>query len=410
MGIEPGENQMKLRILLLVIFLVGFAGCSSAAPTPPMFDRPQDLEDGLRIGTPQEAEIDPALLWEIVQDLRGGKYGEIHSFLLYKDGLLVVEEYFPGHDYDWAGEDFHGPWVDWDETRRHNIHSVGKSITSACVGIAVEQGLIDSVQDPILKYLPEYQELIRGGREEITIEQLLTMTSGLDWDEWGTSYASGENDVIKLWLDCPDPVACILQKPLVHAPGSTFNYSGGDMVLLGEIVQNASGMDIEAFSWEYLFGPLEINQPPWSRITEDVIYAGGDQLLTPREMLKFGILYLNEGEWAGMRILPAGWVESSTNPYPGPGSQWWNSFLKTIPPGDSSWGRRGYGYTWWDHEFRLGGQSVPVYFALGFGGQRIYILPDQETVVVFTSGNYTSADSTIEILKEQIIPALIHSG
>jgi len=397
---------MRLRILLLTTILVGLTACSAGGQIVPALGEPPDLGDGLQVGLPGDVGIAPDPLTKFVQDIRDGNYGEIHSLLVYKDGILVVEEYFPGHDYDWDGPNFHGPWVEWDETRRHNIHSVGKSITSACVGIAVEQGLIGSVQDPILKYLPDYQGLLKGGKERITIEHLLTMTSGLAWDEWGASFASADNDVIRLWLECQDPIACILEKPLLHEPGSTFTYSGGNMVLLGEILHNASGMDIEAYSWKVLFEPLGITEPPWRWINEDVVYAGGDQLLTPREMLEFGVLYLDGGVWEGQRILPADWVERSSYPYPGPDNQWWSSFLKPIPPGDSTWGRRGYGYTWWTRDLRTLREIVPTYFALGFGGQKIYILPDQETVVVFTAGNYTSGDPSLAILRDVLIPSM----
>jgi CubicO group peptidase (beta-lactamase class C family) len=127
-------------------------------------------------------------------------------------------------------------------------------------------------------------------------------------------------------------------------------------------------------------------------------------------MLKFGVLYLNGGQWDGQIILPEGWVESSATPYPGADNQWWNSTLKTIPPGDSTWGRRGYGYTWWTHELRVSGKKVPIYFALGFGGQRIYLLPEQQAVVVFTSGNYTRVDPSLDILRDYIIPAVLGSS
>jgi CubicO group peptidase (beta-lactamase class C family) len=398
---------MRNSLWILIVILVNISGCSTSTMIPPTGTEPQAINDGIEVGTPSEVGLDPSELYKAIDNIKNGTYGEIHSILVYKDGKLVVEEYFDGHDYDWDGPNFHGVLVQWDEVKRHNVHSVGKSITSACVGIALELGLIDSVDDPIFEYLSDYQHLNTDGKDQITIEHLLTMTAGLEWDEWGSSYASEENDVIALWLDCQDPIACVLEKPLLHEAGSTFTYSGGNMILLGEIIENASGMDIEAFSWKYLFGSLEIDEPPWSWINEDVVYAGGDQYLAPREMLKFGILYLNNGVWNQERILSRDWIEMSSHPYQGPDSQWWNSFLKTIPPGDSTWGRRGYGYTWWIHELRSNGIKVPVYFALGFGGQRIYLLPDQEAVVVFTSGNYNSGDLTMAILRDYLIPAML---
>ena len=233
--------------------------------------------DGFEVGTLNEVNLDENLLARAVDDIRGGKYGEIHSLLIYKDGNLVFEEYFPGHDYLWNNPNFHGAWVNWDIDRRHNIHSVGKSITSTCIGIAIDQGFIESVDQSIFDYLPAYQHLNTAGKDQITIAHLLSMSSGLEWDEWGSSYSNESNDVIALWVDCDDPIACILEKPLLGEPGTDFNYSGGNMVLLGEIIKNATGMDIEAFSWQYLFEPLGIEKPAWRWIDDSgVIYAGGD--------------------------------------------------------------------------------------------------------------------------------------
>jgi CubicO group peptidase (beta-lactamase class C family) len=154
---------------------------------------------------------------------------------------------------------------------------------------------------------------------------------------------------------------------------------------------------------------LGIKTPPWQWIGKTgVIYAGGDQRLTPREMLKFGVLYLNMGIWDDRQIVPEYWIENSANPYSGPDNTWVNYFLRSIPPGSNAWGLRGYSYSWWTQDFTQSGQNFPAYWGLGWGGQKIIILPDQDTVVVFTGANYTSADPTIKILKKYIIPAFNH--
>ena len=396
---------MKKVILLTTIVALLLISCGSDPSSQYTYRQPEKADDGLDVGTPEEVKMDQALIASAVDDISGGKYGEVHSLLIYKDSRLVFEEYFPGYDYMWDGPNFHGAWVNWDWDTEHNIHSAGKSITSACIGIAIDRGFIDSVDQSIFDYLPEYQYLNTAGKRRITIEHLLTMTSGLEWDEWGTSYSSEENDVIALWLECDDPVACILEKPLVSEPGSKFTYSGGNMTVLGEIIKNATGMDIEAFSGQYLFAPLGIETPEWRWIEgSGVVYAGGDQKLTPREMLKFGVTYLNGGVWDGQQIVPEQWVEHSATPYPGPDSSWHNSFLQPIPPGDNTWGSRGYSYAWWTHEFSHSGTEFPAFWAFGWGGQRIVVFPDQDVVVVFTGGNYTSADSTAKVLTEYVIP------
>jgi CubicO group peptidase (beta-lactamase class C family) len=397
---------MKKVILLLIIATLLLISCGSDPSSQYTYRPPEKADNGLDVGTLEEVNMDQALMESAVDDISGGKYGEVHSLLIYKDGKLVFEEYFPGHDYMWDGPNFHGAWVNWDWDTEHNIHSAGKSITSACIGIAIDQGFIDSVDQSIFDYLPQYQHLKTDGRDQITLEHLLTMTSGLEWDEWGTSYSNEKNDVIALWVDCDDPVACILEKPLVSEPGIEFTYSGGNMIILGEIIKNATDMDIEAFSGKYLFAPLGIETPEWRWIEgSGVVYAGGDQKLTPREMLKFGVTYLNGGVWDGQQIVSKQWVEHSANPYPGPDNSWHNSFLQAIPPGDNTWGSRGYSYTWWTHEFSHSGKQFPAFWAFGWGGQKIVVFPDQNAVVVFTGGNYTSADATAKVLTEYVIPA-----
>ena len=249
---------MKKVIPLLTIVALLVISCGSDPSSRYTYRQPEKADDGLDVGTLDKVNMDQALIESAVDDIISDKYGEVHSLVIYKDGRLVFEEYFPGHDYMWDGPNFHGAWVNWDWDTEHNIHSAGKSITSACIGIAIDQGFIDSVAQSIFDYLPEYQYLNTAGKDQITIEHLLTMTSGLEWDEWGTSYSNEENDVIALWLDYNDPVACILEKPLVSEPGTEFTYSGGNMIVLGEIIKNPTCMDIEAFSGNYLFTPLGV--------------------------------------------------------------------------------------------------------------------------------------------------------
>lgn len=388
---------------LMVVLVI--AGCNADPPSQYHYQPPARLDDGLEVGTLDDVGLDSVLLGEAVEGIENGRFGEVHSMLIFKDNRLVLEEYFPGHDYQWDDPDFHGEWVNWTRDKDHNIHSVGKSITSACVGIAIEEGFIASVEQSIFDFLPDYQHLQTDGKHLITIEHLLTMTAGLAWDEWGTSYANEGNDVIALWLSCQDPIACILEKPLVSEPGTTFTCSGGNMVLLGEIIRNATGMDIEAFAAAYLFQPLGIEPVKWVWINDEVIYAGGDQRMTPREMLKLGVLYLNEGMWTGRQIVSWQWVEKSAIPYSGPGNRWLNNALRPVPPDDGTRGRRGYAYTWWTHEFTHGGETIPAYWASGFGDQRIVIFPEQDAVVAFTSGNYNMPSASAKIVSDFIVPA-----
>ncbi len=403
---RPVRPPIPMVLLLITAALLFFTGCGSQSDSQYVFQTPKTADDGLIVGSISEANVDSAVLGTAVERINNGDYGEVHSLLIFKDDKLVIEEYFPGHDYQWDGPGYHGRLVNWNSDERHNIHSVGKSITSAAVGIAVNEGFIESVDQSIFDYLSDHQHLKVDGKEQITIEHLLAMTSGLAWDEWSVPYSSPENDIIRLWFECDDQVACILEAPLESEPGTDFTYSGGSMILLGEILKNATGMDIEAFANKYLFAPLGIDPVEWVRFDSGVIYAGGDQYLSPREMIKFGVTYLNDGVWEGDQIVSEKWVKSSAAPFSGPDSRWLNHVLRPIPPGDNIWGQRGYSYAWWTHEFSEAGEDMPAYWALGFGGQNIYVLPEQDTVVVFTGGNYSTASPVPKILTDYVLPSI----
>lgn len=394
------NTKKNFRIKFFILFTVLLTLCLTACSSEPMryqYGQPDEIDDGLAVGTLEDAGIDVEVLGRGIDRIRDGKYGEIHSLLVYKEGKLVVEEYFPGHKYKYDGPNHHGAWVNWNQDMEHKVFSAGKSITSSCVAIAIDQGFIESVDQSIFDYLPEYQHLNTGGKEDITIEHLLTMTSGLKWNEWGTSYADKNNDLVAIW-DCDDPVECILDRPLASKPGTEFKYSGGDMTVLGKIIQNATGLDIEAFAGEYLFAPMGIETPPWLWMDDTgVIYAGGEQKMTPREMLKFGVTYLNNGVWDNQQIIPEEWVYLSSVPYG-------NNTSIRVPGSDG--GRRGYGYTWWLWDTKLNGEKLHTFTASGWGGQKIIIIPDLDIVIVFTGGNFTSKTYNFSIMEKYILDSI----
>jgi len=388
---------MKKLLPVLIILSMLLLSCGGDPDVQYTYRPPEAAGDGLVVGTLQNVNIDSAPIEEAVGRIRSGKHREVHSLLIVKDGKLVLEEYFPGHHFQWDAPGYHGRLVHWDRHKTHNVMSAGKSVTSACVGLAIDRGFIESVDQSIFDYLPEHQRYRTDGKEKITVEHLLTMTSGLKFKEWGASNTGMESDLFKLWVACDDQVACVLEKPLIHEPGTTFNYTGGGMTVLGEIVKNATDMDIEAFCGQYLFEPLGIDTPKWRRFDSGVIYAGGEQGMTPREMLKFGLLYLNNGVWDGAQIIPEAWVEKSATPYAG------NQGIK-VPGSDS--GRLGYSYSWWLKQHSDSGRRLNIFWASGWGGQKIVVIPELDTVVVFTGANYTSKATTWSILAKYIFPAI----
>lgn len=391
---------MRKTILLIIALSFILAGCKNAPSGQYTYQHPEQLNDGLEAGSLDEVHIDPTLIDNAVNSIREGQNKEVHAMLLYKDGKLVLEEYFTGHDYQWDAPNHHGPLVGWDRTKLHCLHSVTKSFTATCIGLAIEEGFIDSVRQSIFDYLPEHQHLKTDGKDKITIEHLLTMTSGLEWDEWSTPYSSTDNDNVGIWFQDKDPITYILEKPLVAEPGTSFAYSGGNMDLLGEIIRQASGMPIDAFASRYLFQPLGIDTAHWDlRFENGVIETGGSLKLRPRDMAKEGVLFLNKGVWNGKRILSEEWAEKSATPFAG------NQGID-IPNEDS--GRVGYGYAWWTKPYTLTGQRINMYYAGGWGGQHIMVLPQANTVVVFTGGNYMTYRPPFRIMQEYILPAIVN--
>ena len=387
---------MKGKFLLISVLWVLLVSCSRSFFDQYTEYRPESIDDGLNVGSPDEVNIEPGIIGQAVNDIRRGKYKEVHSLLIFRNGKLVCESYFQGHRFQMDGPAHHGERVQWNRSMPHRIMSVTKSITSACVGIAVDHGFIENVQQSIFDYLPEYTDLNTGGKAKITIEHLLTMTSGLQGNEWLVPYSHPKNDVIQVYLS-GDPVPFILHKPLKYEPGEFFQYYGGSNFLLGEIIRHAAKMDLDAFSGIYLFDPLGIHDFTWLQLNKGVVDGAGGLLITPRDMMKIGVTFLNGGTWNGRPVVSKQWVEESAASFPG--NRWMNNW-------DDHWGLRGYAFSWWTHDFVHKGQKIHLFYAAGWGGQYIMVMPDLNMVVTFTGGNYTTTRPPFEILKKYILPAL----
>jgi CubicO group peptidase (beta-lactamase class C family) len=212
------------------------------------------------------------------------------------------------------------------------------------------------------------------------------MRSGLEWNESEVPYDDARNDLIQLFR-VQDPIAYILSKPFVAEPGQDWYYSGGNTNLLGEVIRSSTGQRMDAFAEQYLFAPLGITNYQWDHINAETIHASGNLQLRPRDMAKFGLLYLNGGVWNGQRIVSQEWVEASTRPH-------------------AALSGGGYGYQWWLRSYDYGSESAPCFFAAGWGGQRIHVFPALDMVVVFTGGNYVSEDPAGEIIASFILPAV----
>ncbi len=381
--------------IILILFVVA---CKNYNKIPYIYKPPEKLNDDLRVADISDVYIDSTLFFQSVKRIKGGALGQTHSMLIFRKNRLVVEEYFPGNKYVWENLGHIGEYVKWGKNDLHNIMSVHKSITSACIGIAIDKGMIESVQQSIFDYLPDHLHFKKEGKENITIEHLLTMTSGLAWIEWGTGYTTTVNPMIGIWYSDKDPVSYILDTQLIHEPGTFFTYFSGSQILLGEILRNATGYSIDDFCSKYLFEPMGINQVRWTQKFENgVIQCAGALKMKPRDMLKFGITFLNEGKWEQTQILSKSWVENSSKPYS-------NNYGIKIP-GENS-GKVGYTYSWFTKELKAGNKKMDIYWALGWGGQKIIIIPEKEAVIVFTGGDYNSGTKHFGFVVDYLIQAM----
>ncbi len=264
----------------------------------------------------------------------------LRSLLVSRNGSLVMERYFRGAR----------------ATAPANIKSASKSVISALVGIAIDRGLIPGVTAPIARWFPEWLGTRADAeKRKITVEDLLTMRSGLE----STSIRN-----YGAWVQSRDWVRYVLTRPMRATPGGPMIYSTGNYHLLSAILTRAAGKSTLSLANEALGKPLGFTFTPWPRDPQGIYFGGNEMLMTPRQMLAFGEMYLRRGVAGGRRVVPAGWIDAS-----------WE------PRGRSDWSGQLYGYGWWIRD--LGGRRT--YYAWGYGGQFIFVVPDLSMVVVATS-------------------------
>jgi CubicO group peptidase (beta-lactamase class C family) len=215
------------------------------------------------------------------------------------------------------------------------------------------------------------------------------MASGLRWNEWETQVTASDNDLM-IFIRSSDPLGYLLSLPVTTEPGSRFYYNGGTVDLLGAMVAYATDQSVQSFSSRYLFGPLGISNYHWQVLqASGLTCCHGDIYITPRDMAKFGQLFLNEGKWNGAQIISKEWVEQSTQYRINPMVSWAD----------------GYGYLWWLRNLRVNNKTIRSFKAIGWGGQEIFVLRDLAMVVVFTGANYVSNVPCDEIMQRYILPA-----
>ncbi|MGD8628692.1 MAG: serine hydrolase [bacterium] len=335
--------RVTLLLILVLSLLAACPGCLGdfGIKLPYEGYAPEVLDDGWEISDPQAEGFDPDEITDVYRRFHSEKlYPTIHSLLVVRNGKLVAEAYCRDRG---------------ERDMLHSIQSATKSITSLLTGIAIDKGFIQSVDQRVYDYIPKYFDSdIR--KREITLHHVLTMETGLDFDN--------DDHTEKLYNSNGSSLEFVLHRPLIFTPGSDWYYGDGNPQLLSGIIQEVSGMSEEEFAIENLFTPLGIIHYRWDNHADGLTFGAFGLWLRPRDMAKIGRLMAQNGMWNMERIVSAEWIAESTR-------------LQTS--------HQTYGYYWYPWE------SQDAYYAEGHGGQLIYVVPDKQIVVVITADSYSNS-------------------
>lgn len=368
---------------LSIIFCLLIVACTHSDKLT--VNTPQQLADGWQVSSASEQGFNELKLQELINDIPTNN-PKLDGLVIARHGKLVAEDYFNGYRID----------------SLHKIWSITKAVSGTLVGIASDKGLLNKT-DPISKYLGTYvadTSTLRG----ITIEHLITMTSGFEWEELGGPNSSGfQLPYSKNWIEF------IVNLPRIDSPSTVYNYNTGNTLLLAPILKNATGIQAHEFAVDNLFAPLGINHYEWdtqsefwtktqsnelpgSKAPEPIHYdepfasltnTGSGLRMLPRGLCKLGQLYLNNGQWNDKQIISNTWVKASVKPH---------------------FNNSTYGYHWRIKSFN----NTPCYYATGFGLQAIYVFPELDLVIVLTQQHYKTMEKG-NIQTEKLVLGIIKS-
>jgi len=337
---------------------------------------PLQIDDGWEVAAVKKA----SLLKQMEADILAKKLIKTHSVLIAQKGKLIYEKYFSGYTINTT----------------HDQRSASKSISSALIGIAIDNKIIKNDNALLYSYIPtEFQYTKQGTKSVIKIKDLLSMSSGIDAVDFGTkrtSLASEPN-----YQNSQNWLKTVLEAPMIHQPGTVANYGSANPYLLGVALNSVVSGPLELFIDHALLNPLGISNYVIQKDMTNTPYFGGGMYLTPRDMLKFGQLYLNNGKWKGRQIISKEWVKKS---------------FKNYRELQNTTDKNGYGYLWWHHTYKIHKKEIKSIEARGAGGQYIFVIPSLDVVVVLTSGNYKNGkfQQPEKILEQYILPTLLTSN
>jgi CubicO group peptidase (beta-lactamase class C family) len=360
---------------------------------------------------PAAVGLDEKVLAAFDADLAAGKYGYVDSMLVIRHGRIAYERAYehpydriyreeartpgPLNAHDPSGPyNYFNPW--WHPFYRrgdlHTMQSVTKTVTSVVIGIAAGRQEFPSLDTPVLTFFDlGTVKNVDERKRRMTIRHLMTMTSGLDWNE-DLPYAD-PNNAASLMEASFDWVRFTIDRPMAEEPGEVFQYSSGATQLLSHIFRTATGKDIEEYAAQHLFGALGISRYFWKRSPTGLVDTEGGLYLAPRDLAKIAFLYLRDGEWEGRSVVPRDWVRASVTP--------------SITVSDEG---VKYGYKWWLYPYGKDGRLA--FAGSGFGGQRPIVVPELDLVMVFTGWNILPGKPSLtpRVALDRVLEAVVDSA
>ena len=360
--------KVRIQCALVVFELISSAISSCTAPSAVKFNPDYWPTKDWQHSTPEEQGMDSAQLVRMFEYIEDDNV-TLHSLLIVRNGYLVMEVY----------------WHPYGPKDVHAVESITKSIIGTLTGIAIDRGEIKSTDQALLDFFPErFIKNLEPGKESITLDHLLSMTPGLDCEDAKTLSASTQtNDWVQYFLDLP----------MSSKPGSTWVYCSGAAHLLSAVLQSKFGMDARTYANRNLFEPLgvpQVSEQDWASDPQGITNGIAGLYLTPRDLAKYGFLYLNKGKWDGTEIVSSSWVKESTREQAYIGSDDYVGGLD-----------RRFGYLWSIFP------DQKYYGYLGRGGQELFILPRENMVIVFTGSLRVGEEGTLlNLVNDYIIPSV----
>lgn len=378
----------------------GGSGTPPAPPPPPsigfVYEVPEDRGDSWTIAHASTQGVDTEALEAMMDAVLAGEFDVIDSIAIARGGELVFDETIRTELADNDAD------VGNTVLAMHAQFSVSKSITSLAVGIAIDEGHIAGVDVPYLGLFP-YTEYANWDerKNDITLEHVLTMQLGLQWNEFDPPYSSPDNQWNRFYFNEHDFAKALLDLPMVADPGTQFAYNTAATVSLGQAVQNSVPLMLDEFGTTELFFPLGITEIEVTRTPTGLANGGGGFYLRTRDAAKFGQLLLNDGRWNGDRVVSSEWLAASVVP---------RTEIAWANPADWDWQVTGYGYQWWTGFYEHATEIVETWVAWGYGGQWVVAMPSLDLVVAINSNGYDGGDAALNqahrLIREHVLPAL----